>query len=34
GFSYKEIAEMTGLSLAKVKIELHRGRKDTKSIKE
>ncbi|MCZ2971371.1 hypothetical protein NYY93_30560, partial [Acinetobacter baumannii] len=32
GFSYKEIAEMTGLSLAKVKIELHRGRKDTKSI--
>ncbi|MGR6010027.1 RNA polymerase sigma factor [Bacillus cereus] len=27
GFSYKEIAEMTGLSLAKVKIELHRGRK-------
>ncbi|EOP42590.1 RNA polymerase sigma factor [Bacillus mycoides] len=34
GFSYKEIAEMTGLSLAKVKIELHRGRKETKSIKE
>lgn len=34
GFSYKEIAKMTGLSLAKVKIELHRGRKDTKSIKE
>ena len=34
GFSYKEIAEMTGLSLAKVKIELHRGRKEAKSIKE
>lgn len=34
GFSYKEIAEMTGLSLAKVKIELHRGRKEMKSIKE
>lgn len=34
GFSYKEIAEMTGLSLAKVKIELHRGRKEIKSIKE
>ncbi|EJT18221.1 RNA polymerase sigma factor [Bacillus anthracis str. UR-1] len=25
---------MTGLSLAKVKIELHRGRKEMKSIKE
>ncbi|HDX9611595.1 TPA: RNA polymerase sigma factor [Bacillus toyonensis] len=34
GFSYKEIAEMTGLSLAKVKIELHRGRKEARSIKE
>lgn len=34
GFSYKEIAEMTVLSLAKVKIELHRGRKEAKSIKE
>ncbi|GAB6442797.1 hypothetical protein bcgnr5380_35060 [Bacillus cereus] len=34
GFSYKEIAEMTGLSLAKVKIELHRGRKETRNIKE
>lgn len=34
GFSYKEIAKMTGLSLAKVKIELHRGRKETKGIKE
>lgn len=34
GFSYKEIAEMTGLSFAKVKIELHRGRKETRNIKE
>ncbi|CAM4057784.1 RNA polymerase sigma factor [Bacillus paramycoides] len=34
GFSYKEIADMIGLSLAKVKIELHRGRKETRSIKE
>lgn len=34
GFSYKEIAEMTGLSLAKVKIELHRGRKEARNIEE
>jgi RNA polymerase sigma-70 factor (ECF subfamily) len=34
GFFYKEIAEMTGLSLAKVKIELHRGRKEARNIKE
>ncbi|KEK24884.1 RNA polymerase sigma factor [Bacillus gaemokensis] len=34
GFSYKEITEMTGLTLAKVKIELHRGRKELRIIKE
>ncbi|EEL51807.1 MULTISPECIES: RNA polymerase sigma factor [Bacillus cereus group] len=34
GFSYKEITEMTGLTLAKVKIELHRGRKETRPTKE
>lgn len=31
GFSYKEIAEMTGLSLAKMKIELHRDGKTRKA---
>ncbi|PFK29734.1 RNA polymerase subunit sigma [Bacillus cereus] len=34
GFSYKEITEMTGLTLAKVKIELHRGRKEIRPTKE
>ncbi|MBO1625912.1 RNA polymerase sigma factor [Bacillus arachidis] len=34
GFSYKEITKMTGLTLAKVKIELHRGRKEMRSAKE
>ncbi|MEN1938528.1 RNA polymerase sigma factor [Paenibacillus sp. 102] len=34
GFSYEEIAKMTDFSLAKVKIELHRGRKEMRSAKE
>lgn len=34
GFFYKEIVEMIGFLLVKVKIELYRGWKDMKSIKE
>ena len=34
GFSYDEIAQMTNVSLAKVKIELHRARKEVRLTKE
>ncbi|SFC27834.1 RNA polymerase sigma-70 factor, ECF subfamily [Bacillus sp. 491mf] len=34
GFSYEEISQMTGFTLAKVKIELHRGRKEIQLTKE
>ncbi|WP_369900723.1 RNA polymerase sigma factor [Bacillus manliponensis] len=34
GFSYDEIAKMTNVSLAKVKIELHRARREVRLTKE
>lgn len=34
GFTYEEIAEMTGFTLSKVKMDLYRGRQQLKKRKE